>query len=336
LTIRSPEDTNVHLTTALGITCYRRERVTLYVERDLATGEKGHEPIIRLLSDGKEALISTNRINVNSLTDYRAEIMPFDEVMKLVPKRGFELKLDYPTPEWASKSATIKLSIAGFESALKTMQRECDRIHAPKPEAAPTTPRNPEATPTVEKRKPEAPPSIPQKWANPDAGRTRDCNFDCETPWIERTEGSQAYTLLKVLSRRWIPTGQQLSTTLGLSCSTPREINMFVGRTPTPDEGPSGPAVSIRSDKKLVWLAEEKSIADQTLDYRSQVIPLDDILKAAPKQSLEYTETFQGHLAWRSRTTKLSIEGMEAALLNMQERCSRIQPAAPQSAQTEQ
>ena len=125
---RSPEDKSVYLTTTVGLTCYRSDRVTVFIEREMAPGETGNEPLVRVLGDEKVTWISTTRMNTNFEVDYRAQIMPFENVLKVVPKRSFELKLEYTSPEWADKSHTIKLSIAGLETVIAKMRKQCDGL----------------------------------------------------------------------------------------------------------------------------------------------------------------------------------------------------------------
>lgn len=129
LTGRSPGDDKVNLTATLGMTCYQRDRVTVFIERELAAGENGHEPHIHVLTDEKAAWVSTNNNNKNSLIDYREQVISFEEVLSVAPKRSLALTFNYASSEWKSKSTTIKLSIKDLEPALMNMRRECERIH---------------------------------------------------------------------------------------------------------------------------------------------------------------------------------------------------------------
>jgi hypothetical protein len=128
LSTRSPKDDQVHLTTTIGVTCYRQNRATVFIEREMAEEETGNEPVIRIVGDEAVVWVSTKRMNTNHQVDYRSQGMPFDEVLKVVPKRSFELKFEYAAPEWASRSDTIKLSIAGLEKELTAMRKRCEKF----------------------------------------------------------------------------------------------------------------------------------------------------------------------------------------------------------------
>jgi hypothetical protein len=124
----SATDGGVHLTTTIGLTCYRHDRVNVFIEREMATGETGNEPVIRVVADEKVTWTSTKRMNANYQVDFRTQLMPFDDVVKVVPKHSLELKLEYASPEWASRSGTIKLSIAGLEKELLAMRKRCEKF----------------------------------------------------------------------------------------------------------------------------------------------------------------------------------------------------------------
>lgn len=125
----SRQDDGVFLTMAVGISCYRRDRATVYIEREIPRGEAENVPIIRLIADGKAAWVSNEGMSANPSVDFRTQTIPFDDVFKLFPKQNFELALDYRAPEWAKKSTTVKLSIAGLEPALAKMRKRCEEFH---------------------------------------------------------------------------------------------------------------------------------------------------------------------------------------------------------------
>jgi hypothetical protein len=125
---RSSEGDGIHLTTTLGVNCYRGNRATVFIEREMAIDETGNEPVILVLGDEKVVWVSTKRMNANYLVDYRSQAMTLDEVLKVVPKRSFELKVEYKSPEWAHRSETIKLSIAGLEKELLAMKKRCENF----------------------------------------------------------------------------------------------------------------------------------------------------------------------------------------------------------------
>ncbi|HEX5778503.1 MAG TPA: hypothetical protein VFY21_06645 [Xanthobacteraceae bacterium] len=116
------------LTTMLGLTCYRHDRVTVFIEREMAEGEAGNEPVIRVVGDDMVVWVSGKRMSWKDQLDYRYQVMPFEEVLKVVPKRSFELKLEYTSPTWTSRSETIKLSIAGLEKSLLAMRKHCEKF----------------------------------------------------------------------------------------------------------------------------------------------------------------------------------------------------------------
>jgi hypothetical protein len=124
----SRQDDGVFLTTTVGVTCYRRDRVTVYIEREIPRGEAENVPIIRILADEKAAWTSTEGMSANPSVDFRAQTIPLDDVLNLVPKRSFELVLDYRKPEWAKRSTSIKLSIAGLNTALAKMRKRCEEF----------------------------------------------------------------------------------------------------------------------------------------------------------------------------------------------------------------
>jgi hypothetical protein len=129
LTRQSPDDERTYLTIMVGLTCYRRERVTMFIERELAAGEIGNEQVIRVASDDKVLWTSKNMSALHSRDDYRAEVVPFETVLKALPKQSLILTIDFTSPEWPEKSTTIKLSIAGLETAIAKMRKRCEEIH---------------------------------------------------------------------------------------------------------------------------------------------------------------------------------------------------------------
>jgi hypothetical protein len=126
---RRAPPTDEQLTTTIGLTCYARDRVTLFIQRELAPNENGHEPFVRIKSDDTEVWASANKKNTNARLDFRSETVQFEAVLKATPKRSLEYSEAYEA-QWVERSASIKLSFDGLEAALKTMQRDCQRIHA--------------------------------------------------------------------------------------------------------------------------------------------------------------------------------------------------------------
>jgi hypothetical protein len=127
-TSRTTPTTGAQLTTMVGLTCYRHDRITIFIERELAAGEAGNERVIRVVGDDTVVWVSGKKMGGKEHLDYRSYVLPFEDVLKVVPKRSFELKLEYTSPAWTSRSETIKLSVAGLEKSLLAMRKRCEKF----------------------------------------------------------------------------------------------------------------------------------------------------------------------------------------------------------------
>jgi hypothetical protein len=158
-----------------------------------------------------------------------------------------------------------------------------------------------------------------------------------ETPWLGREDHPDAaYTLLKAFSRR-TPTGEQQTTTIGATCFRRDSIKLFIDRErPLGEADAHKPLIRISSDDIEVWASINKYKTNMPWDYRQEVRHPDALLKAIPKRTLEYSETFEGEWADRSNSVKLSIEGLGTALMTMRRQCERIHGAASQPARVNQ
>jgi hypothetical protein len=125
---RATPITNMPLTTIVGVTCYGLDRVTIFIERELDVDEAGREPVVHIVGDDQLVWASGKKMAGKELSDYRSFRLSFEEVLKVIPKRSFELKLEYKSPELAARSETIKLSITGLEKELLSMKRRCENF----------------------------------------------------------------------------------------------------------------------------------------------------------------------------------------------------------------
>ncbi len=114
-----------HRMTTMSIQCFTGSGISLVIERELALGEKGHEPTVRIASDKNEIWVSDNTSNTSEQYDVRTLRVPSEKAMRFVPKQSLRYSETYSSGEWSGKSFEVEISLTGLEAGLGRVFRHC-------------------------------------------------------------------------------------------------------------------------------------------------------------------------------------------------------------------
>ncbi len=114
-----------HRTTTLKIQCFTNYGITLQVERELSVGERGNEPIVRILSDDNEIWVSDKASNTSEKYDLRTLRVPASKAKKFVPQKSLRYSETYTAGEWSENSFMLDISLAGLQAGLSKVFSYC-------------------------------------------------------------------------------------------------------------------------------------------------------------------------------------------------------------------